>query len=377
MNLATAKSYTVDGNTIVIAGRHITSRTQRTAEAALQASVVPVDAPEVWIYGFGLGDIQRELLKRSALKVLHVVTLNAAIADAALDFEPQEWMNDPRVELLDAHEVKDISGPCCVYPADLRLADRSAWHLRDRLMAYLNQPFNHFLFHWLSTVWAQHLAENKPYLDVDPSVRELASTDTRDAVVVGGGPTLGLAYDWLRAGDFNIIAASTALRPLLAAGIEPDVTVVIDRDPKMARHFETRCSGDLVYHPQSHPSIPGGWLGRRFVVRDGELFSGGSVIHNQIDLAVKMGARAVYLVGCDFGYPGGHSHVEGAPMPYLVSDQGGCLTRNGRGDEILTDPNLLQYRVCAEDYVAAHPDAKWRKLGRDGAEMRGVEWYDG
>jgi hypothetical protein len=369
-------NYEVDGSTIVVAGRHITSRTNRAAEAAMQVSTVPEEADEAWVYGWGLGDIQRELLKRPQLKTLTVVPLNMAIFDAAVDFEPQDWMNDARVKLVMPDEIKDVYAPCCVYPADLRLADRNAWWLRDRLMAYLNQPFNAFLFQWMNTVWSSHLAENKPFLDVDANVLELSGTDTRDAIVIGGGPTLGLAYDWIRAQDMNVIVASTALRPLLAAGIEPDVVVVIDRDPKMQRHFETKCNGSLVYHPMVHPSIPAGWAGKRYVVQERQLFCGGSVIHNQIDLAVRMGAKTVYLAGLDFGYPGKVSHVAGAPMPYTISEQAATLTTNGRGVDIPTDPNLLQYRVCAEDFIASHPGVEWRKLGRDGSEMRGVEWFD-
>lgn len=353
--------------TFKLNGLQLTSAIDRQAEARQLVSRIPEDAAEVWVYGPALGDAVLELLKRPGVHV-HVVRMIEELPVA--DF-------GPRVTVHRAADA-EFHTPYVVSPVELRLCDKEAWHLRDRINAHLNDPFNHFLFDTMNKhVWDKQRNANMAAVASDAPVRDLFATDTRDAIVFGGGPTAALYLDWVRESGMNVIAASTALIPLVRAGIQPDVVICIDRDPKMVKHFAERCTGALVYDPAVEPSIVAGWPGKRYVVREGDLYCGGSVIHHQMDLAVRMGAQNVYFVGADFCYPGGQSHLPGVALPFDASDLGTVECVNGHGATVRTDINLAQYRVFVEEYVKTNAHIGWWKLGRDGAETKGVRWFDG
>jgi hypothetical protein len=116
----------------------------------------------------------------------------------------------------------------------------------------------------------------------------------------------------------------------------------------------------------------------------GELQCPGTVTHAAVDLAVKMGAGEVTLVGVDFCFPGEHSHAEGAAMrrrlsharPESSSSRRSTWVLNGRDERVATETNMVGYLRDLEMYVAAHPEVSFWKGGRDGAAIEGVRWLD-
>ncbi len=132
------------------------------------------------------------------------------------------------------------------------------------------------------------------------------------------------------------------------------------------------------------PEVVAEWKGPKICVTvnlgpGSDLFCGGSVAHAATDLAVKIGCKSVYLVGVDLSYPGGVSHVDGAKNPYLVTGPTQAwrsISKNGLGEDVLTDEALQQYRVKMEEYISRTPDAKFYKLGRQGVTIKGAEWLD-
>ena len=364
-------------DTFLVDGIQLTSAVDRKREAEQQAVEVP-DVPEIWLYGASLGDLPRELLKRPVLERMNVVVMSEQIAALATD---RAWMDDPRVVLRKAEDCKNVYIPFGTSPVEVVKADERAWHLRDRILIVRNEPYNEFLRLVLGKqTWAYQEEGNKPFLATDPSVKELFGTDDRAAIVIGGGPTLSDSYEWIRVrrSSMQVIAASTVLRVLIDQGITPDVVIALDCDPSMVKHFSGIDAGSikLIYPPAVATPILEGWHGERFVVRPGELYQGGSVIHHELDLAVQRGSKTVYLLGADFCYPEMRSHVEGAPAPLNMNIHGTMWTVTGTGEKAKTDPSLAQYRCLTEEYVLEHSEVKWLKRGRAGAETRGFQWDD-
>jgi hypothetical protein len=193
--------------------------------------------------------------------------------------------------------------------------------------------------------------------------------------VIAGGPTAPESYDWVRGAGLLAVAASTLLRPLQAAGIFPDVTVVLDPSPFMPLHFSgVDTSRTLLYAQGVHGSIPRDWTGpKRMLDRDPP---GSSVMHLAVDEAVHMGATVVHLVGVDLCYPGGESHAPGTASRYDIRRQPLLEEQDGQGKQVWTDRNLLAYRVELERYVADHPAVRFVKHGRGGLPVAGTVWAD-
>lgn len=404
---------TTPAPTLLIDGIHLTSGYDRLSEARLQASVIGPSDASVWVYGFALGDLQRVLLERPTIERLDVVVLSPSAAfQSLLLFDHRDWLADERITVHIADGASRLRAPFVVAPAALQLCGEAALVLRDQLRLALAQPMQQRYFDGLTEELAARVDENRPQLEADGDVASLFEVTGERAipqsVVVAAGPTLDDWIEWLKAKRTErlVIAVSTALAPLQQRGIDPDVVVVVDHLPGVARHFQhideelTKRLQEipLVYASVVDAEILRSWPGPRLVtylqgqrypvpreeLPKGELYCAGTVTHSAIDLAVKMGMTEVTLLGVDFCFPRQHSHAEGAamrhalprPQPASSTDRRSTWILNGHGERVPTETNMVGYLRDLEAYIAAHPDTRFRKAGRDGAALLGASWID-
>lgn len=368
------------GATVLVDGRQLTGAVDRESEARLQASFVPEDAPEVWVYGVGLGDLPRVLLERPALRRLHICVLSAELFAR---LRPLGAVDVDRVIVHAPGEVEHVEAPFAVVPGELRHADPEAVRLRDELITILNLPFNLRVQRELAAAWSEQEQGNAAALATDPPVSAQAGVDPRPAIVIAGGPTASAHFEWIRQRqpDHQVIAVSRALLPLLDAGITPDVVVHIDPFPFSAPMFpgpdDARVDAvTLLYLATVPPALVSGWRGPRTWMRDGDLFTGGSVVHAAADLATLRGATQVHLFGVDFCLPGGESHLAGARGEPLNAAASALRTVNGYGDAVPTQEALVWYHRGFEKLIAERPGVRWIKHDRRGVPLRGAEWSD-
>ena len=378
--------------TLRVAGVHITSVVDRRAEAVLQSSLVPEDAVEAWVYGVALGDLPEILLGRPALQKLHVVVMSAGLFDAALGLEPMAWLADPRVSLT--YGASRPHRPFAAAPGVFPFTDDRCLALRDALLDILDVQPQRAQSEALFEETQRHISTN--VARDDPSVVSLFGP-RRDAtvVVVGAGPTLPERTQWLAsARPGAVIAVSRALVPLLNSGIQPDVVVVTDPKEVTTSHLggvdlDQLRDVSLVYAAGVTPRFPDFWTGSRYLAsipgpayeampqhyQAGRLFSDGSVIHSAIDLAVRMGAARIILIGVDFATPDDQSHAADSVAQTTI--QGPRLTVvDGHGDRVSSIRNLIAYLRSLERYVALHPEVAFLNTGRRGAQIAGTGWLD-
>jgi hypothetical protein len=386
--------------TLFIDGIHLTSSYNRLGEARLQARVIPCQSETATVYGFALGDLQRVLLERPAIVQLDVVVLSTSATHESLArFEHADWLADPRVTLIHGGETDTVRKPFALAPATLRLADRCTERLRDQIVLEVSAPFQkrHFAREeaWLD----ECLQRNADLRADDGDVRELfGSQPGGTALVIAGGPTLGRFFGWIRANrrDKTVVCVSTALKPLLGAGVVPDVVVVVDASPKVLDHFTGIDPGlidqtPLVYLADMYDEVLRAWPGPRLVTYfrrsryrelleadpKGSLHCSGTVTHAAVDLAVQMGCSRVILFGADFCHAEGKSHVDGAAHPHRVPDSPSVLrVVNGLGQRIPTATCLLGYLRDLESYIARRPSVEFIKAGRQGAPIQGAAWLE-
>lgn len=364
------------GATALVDGRQLTSAYDRTSEARRQIQWVPADAEEVWVYGCGLGDVVELLLQRPAIKRVHVAVLCREIWDA---LGPLDRISDPRVVVHMPGEVDTIKLPAAVCAGDIPFAEKDALQLRDLLVAALNAPYNDALRDLTRDMRARNEAGNADRVAVDTHVSALFGSETREIAVVAGGPTASAAFGWLKEGGRCVVAVSRALVPLLGAGIVPDVVVIIDPYPGNAVFLprdERLASSTLVYLPAVEPKAIEQWPGRRLWCDEADFYLGGSVLHAAADLATKMGARTVHLVGADLCFPGDESHVAGATGERCQITSASPKTVDGFGRWVTTQEALMQYHRALEDLVSLRPEVRWVKHDRRGVAVRGAVWFD-
>lgn len=387
--------------TLVINGVHLSSQYDIYKEASLQAQLVPLDSHQAWVYGSGVGALPRVLLNRPALEKLTVVVLNPAVFyQCLLAFDQSDWLADPRLSIEPALPADMVHFPFAASPACLRLADEAATRLRDQVILELATPFIN-KYYTQAEYLQPRIETNLPLIAQDGDVAELfGALPGGTAYVAAAGPTLSDHFDWLRdqSSAKPLIAVDAALKPLAQHGILPDVVVAIDEKSKSLDFFKFDLTGlkdtRLVYFPAIGNEILRIWPGPRLAAYPqgnsrfkalaeqyprGELFSRGSVLHPAVDIAVKMGATRVVLLGADFSFPRRYTHVEGSVRAEPVGPLS-AATRwvfNGRHERLPSRADFVGFLRDLEAYIYQHPQVIFINASRDGARIEGASYLDG
>lgn len=387
--------------TFSVNGIHLSSCYDRQAEALLQASLVPANAQRCWVYGLGLGDLPQTLLQREQLKKVSVVLLSAEISRLSFaSIDHRSWLTDPRLQLLLAEQLDRFQLPFAAVPPELQLAEAGAARLRDQVLLELSTPFIQSKQSATNAETQQRLLQNRPVVQADGDVASLFGTRAGETVLVAGaGPTLADHYEWLRQQEKSyLIAVDTAVKPLMAAGICPDAVVAIDpsHHAELALFagldFARLQQVPLVYFPRVHPEVLQLWPGPRLAaysseqgyqrlaaeVPKGKLYSSGTVFHPAVDLAVRVGGRKIVLLGADFAYPNGMSHVSGSShaQPRAMRP-GDPWVQSGSGEKIATTANLRGFLRDLEEYIALWPQIHFVNASRRGALIHGTAFLGG
>lgn len=374
-------------------GIQLESRHDPRAEAALQARLVPADAPAATLYGTAQGSLVRALLARPALRRLRVVVLNPRLLREVLARVPcADWLGDERLvlELPDADE--ELSFPFAAPPAELRLARGPAARLADLVRLELATPFLRRGLRAREPEMLARIQANLARFGHDERAQGLFGTRPGSSLcVAAAGPSLARHYDELRARAHELVAVDAALKPLLAADVVP--AFVVTQDPHeegMRRVFAVEHAGlarsTLVWFPEVVPAVMERWPGPRRLAWSqgalharfpalpaaGALFASGSVVHPAVDLAVRLGARRVELFGADFALCGGRTHVAGAAWERAAPAESETTVLDPAGVRVPSLPNLVGYLRDLERYLARHPEVEFVQRSREGAAIRGA-----
>jgi hypothetical protein len=384
-------------STISINGIQLSSRHDRQAEAVTQAAKIK-ETPTFYLYGLGLGDLPVQLLQRSSLERLEIKIMNAENFSLLIQVQDQsEWLNNPKVCLTLAREDDDIYHPCFALTADLQLCEDNASGIMQRLEMEINDEFVMSRFQGNDPKIQSRIKSNEAVLSSDKDVALLFNTKADStAFIVGAGPTLQNSLSQLkelraRLKKTIVICVDTAISALQAQSITPDIVVCIDKNIQL-EHFSKTMDADikLVYFPLVQNKVLKAWPGKRYSaysaspmyvevakkIPKAKLYSGGSVIHPAVDLAVKMGSKDIILLGADFAYPLNRTHAgweDGALGPSI--NTANSWTLNGFDQRIKTDANFNSYRCELERYIAHHHTINFYNTSLEGAKITGCQYH--
>lgn len=231
-------------------------------------------------------------------------------------------------------------------------------------------------------VKARNTFYNLPYLYEGYSIGELCNMLPQDipVIVVSAGPSLNKNIMELKkaVGKACIIATDTAMKPLLNAGIIPNLFVIIDglkpgvlfEHKDISRVPMVTMTGVSVEPMQYHK-------GKKFFYDSSATFeqhillelskkekrncmlpgivTGGSVAHSAATLGVYMGAKTVILIGQDLAMTGNQTHANGTfqdKMDTIDIDSGEYFEVEAiDGGKILTRIDFDRYRKWFEEYA--------------------------
>lgn len=224
-----------------------------------------------------------------------------------------------------------------------------------------------------------------------PDVTEIGDI-LSEAVVVAAGPSLDGCMDRLKEwkGKKTIIAVNTIFRKLIQNGIQPDYVTALDPTMFMTKHLEG-------IEDQQVPLIldlgvcwkwTRDYKGPKFLaystyscqeavayIRENgkeKWPSGGTVTFLALEFAIRKGAKKIFLVGVDLGYPGGVSHASGTAFGKKM-DQKLLEVEAVGGRMVQTDPSMNYYRCNIEARIEqVQGEIEFYNLSTVGARIKGT-----
>lgn len=323
------------------------------------------------VYGMGLGYHLDVLLEQRPQCRLVVVEPRADVLFAAMALKDQRRLlshpylelysgGDPAVvasKLFSAH-LKGLldEAPFFVWPAATRYAPEYWRAFQSRLTDLFRATRSDMATRrTFQLQWVNNFLKNLHHAVNDPGISSLRDRLAgRPAIVVAAGPSLEQNIHLLREAKDRavVIAAGSAINPLLKNRIEPDLLVSFDPSEANYQHFENLRTSwlPLVYVPTIFPRIIEEYPGPRFTAamdtfpfitwffnelgeEKGLLASGPSVANVSWYLANELGLNPIILVGQDLAFTRGKTHAAGAAHARTVDVE----SEEARGRLLLTE----------------------------------------
>ena len=246
--------------------------------------------------------------------------------------------------------------------------------------------------------WLQNCIINLPETIKSPGINQLfGKFSNTDCIIVCAGPSLNDSIDLIKKyqNDCFIICVGTALKPLLKAGIEPDLTIVVDSDPKVYKQFQglDEIPGYLL---ATHTIFPGiyqhfkksfcfncivtssftDWLSEAGIDH-GSLNVGGTVALSAIDCANNLNFRNNFIFGLDLAYAeDGTSHAKNSMYGGHKAKFGLVEIPGNWNKTVKTTKQFANYIEILKGYFREHiagSCGKFFNINNDGAYIDGLK----
>lgn len=267
-----------------------------------------------------------------------------------------------------------------------------------------NQGVNWNTFARYTSIKAKNVFHNLPYLYEGRSVEQLKNILPEDVpvIIVSAGPSLNKNMLELKkaVGKACIIATDTAMKPLLNAGIIPNLFVVID-GLKPGLLFEHKEISKIPMVTMTEVSVDAmsAHSGKKFFYYSGSPFehqllkklgekentdrtlpdleTGGSVATTAYTLGRYMGAQNIILVGQDLALTGNKTHADGTFQDKMqevtvdLNDSYYMEVDSVDGGKVITRGDLKVYLDWFEKYIKKWTDITTIDATEGGALIHG------
>lgn len=219
-----------------------------------------------------------------------------------------------------------------------------------------------------------NLLDNVKYLCDGFKTTQLVEVIPNDipGIVVAAGPSLNKNIQELKKakGKALIIAVDTAIKPLLAAGIIPDMFTIVDgKKPLDLVQKESAKEIPLVAAINANSEILKYHTGMKFFYNEsyaiaeqilvradrqyGGVDTGGSVATSAFSLLYKIGLTRIILVGQDLAFTGNRSHADGTFEKVMKEENtaGFIMVEGNVEKEVPTTASLKIYLDWYDKYI--------------------------
>lgn len=232
-----------------------------------------------------------------------------------------------------------------------------------------------------------------------PAIEIDSSLEGREVIILGGGPTLDDAIDWVRENQDKLIifAAARIAKRLEREGILVDFFVTVDPFPWNFDNSKAVLGASdysiLAHSFHAQHRLLSQWnglamyMGQKYAWYDETAKAnidtlGPTVTNSALHLACTLGATRVFFAGVDFCFARGKTHESGsddAKHADTVSHHGKARLEDNAGQMTETADDFFSAKLAMENmirYYLGHKPIEFISLGLHSAKMDNVTYQD-
>ena len=284
--------------------------------------------------------------------------------------------------------LQDGISTLVLYPAAVKAVSESMTDLKVLLEAYSHQS--------LSIRRNSGHLENNFFQNIQRADFHVTSLNEKlcqvPLVLVAAGPSLDKNIHQIQKVQpyAIILAVGRAVKPLLAAGVMPDLVIITDGQPFVYGNqlqglgLEIPLIGLATCDPKAfkrHRGLRGIAFQEGFDLAEKAAGNagvpttktGGSVATTALDLAMGWECNPIILVGQDLALEAGRTHAHAAGSGVIRHQETLLQVKGNKTDTVLTTKNLNAYRVWIEQRVRQSPQITVFNATEGGAAIAGTQ----
>ena len=347
-------------------------------------------ATPIYIVGMGNVALMQELL-RNTDKAINIMVYEPSLTifltllkevDITLYFENralglvinginEEEMNGVIKSFLDLANVGFMKSYVCpnydkLYPKEIVHFLKNLDRISSEIIVGRNTGVRY------SSVEADNLFHNIQYLCDGSITTQLCNVIPTDipAIIVSAGPSLNKNIHELKKAKNHafIVAVDTAVRPLVNAGIIPDLYVIVDGlKPFKLFDFEEAKRIPLMPSITSAKDV--------LAHHEGSVSCGGSVACSAFSLVYKLGFSRIILVGQDLALTGNRTHADGTFQDKMdeIDTSHSMMVEGNYEDKVPTRQDFKYYLDWFNYYINGCEGIHVMNATEGGAKIQGTE----
>ncbi len=347
---------------------------------------------EYILIGTGLGYLILSLFKKDAFSKLTVYESDARMLKSMISYQDvSAFIKGGRLKIILDDKLEHLAKACQSDSAKVIIHEPSIRNIKnDNMRTQLYRYFYKEMgIRRNIDVMQANFYQN--YRNCKGNVDELKDRfEGKTVVMVAAGPSVSKHYEELKnlPEDVVVVAVSTIYRKLLSEGIRPDYVVHIDPQIKTFGHLKdinedipllvlsTAFEGCARLYPGKSYIIyqEGYYLAEQEAIKGYQLYeTGGSVSCVALEVAYKLGASKIVLIGLDLAYTDGLAHAKGVSKQKTADLANAYKVKGYYGGEVPSTLVFAGFIDWFSDYVKRHKDCKIINATEGGADIPGVD----
>lgn len=368
----------------------------------------PKKNKQIFSLGFGLGHQLKEIIKRNKYDKLIIIEPNMSIFYTALKYidlsniltkDKVIYVIDGSPKLFDVIRAsftlsleKELA--FLEHSPSLKLFDETYKDIYQQIKEGINYQKTNLITNIQKTkMWRNNIIINLRQIFNSPKADDFfGEFKNLPAICVAAGPSLDKNIEEIKnaEGKALIMCVGTSLKPLLKNGIKPDIVVTMEGNSPAYKQFKDISNLNDVFlfsELGNYYKINRDWNEKQVFFTMKRNFSGwvenlkgeyspiqtgGTVAHSMVDLAYKMGADPIVLVGQDLAYKEDKTHASGT---FKEEDRINLKNKNLtnvediHGNTVKTDKAFLTMLSYFNNYFSKRPDRTYIDATEGGAKI--------